>query len=179
MKLSTLALSLGLLYSLPQLCGLFNPRAFANGARKFSRSEFTGYLLMGLGTLWFLYNVSIENISDFANYKTPMLIGFGAVGFFTCIFVRDFLAVRGLAVVLLMLAQLVLETARWHDSQWRLVLSVWAYVWILAGIWFIISPWRLRDILEWLTANEIRIRVGSALRLALGLLVFGLGLFVF
>jgi len=79
----------------------------------------------------------------------------------------------------MLVAHLVLETARWHESQWRLILAAWAYLWILAAMWFIISPWRLRDILNWLTANQARVRVGSALRLALGSLVFFLGLFVF
>ncbi len=179
MKLSTLALTLGVLYSLPQVYGLLKPAGFIDSARRFPRSLPWGYALMALGTLWFLYNVSIENISDFASYKNIMLIGFGAVGLMTCLFVKDYLAVRGLAVVLLLLAQLVLETARWHDSQWRLLLSTWAYVWILAGMWFIISPWRLRDLIEWMTASEARVRVGSLLRLALGLLVAGLGLFAF
>ena len=179
MTLSTLSMLLGLGFSIPQIYGLVSPEKFRDSARRFPRSEPWGYVLMGLGTAWFLYNVSIENISDFAAYKKAMLIGFGAVGVMSCIFVRDFLAVRGLAVVQLLLAHLVLETARWHDSEWRLVLAVWAYLWILAGMWFIISPWRLRDLIHWMTANEVRVRVGSALRLALGLLVFSLGLFVF
>ncbi|MBI4326990.1 MAG: hypothetical protein HY674_17250, partial [Chloroflexi bacterium] len=133
----------------------------------------------GLGTVWFLWNLNQESISDFAAYKKWMLVGFGAIGVSSCIFVRDFLAVRGLAVVLLLLAKLTLDTARWHDSSWRLVLVVWAYLWVVAGIWFTISPWRLRDLLNWATANEQRVRVGSAIRLALGLFVAILGLTVF
>jgi len=46
-------------------------------------------------------------------------------------------------------------------------------------MWLIISPWRLRDMINWLTANETRIRISSAIRLAVGLLILGLGLFVF
>lgn len=179
MRLSTLAVGLGLLFSLPHIYGLLKPSAFAEAARKFPRSERWGYVLMGLGTLWFLWNLNAESISDFANYKKAMLIGFGSVGLLTCLYVKDFLAVRGLAVVLLLLAKLTLDTARWHDSQWRLVLAVWAYLWIVAGIWFTVSPWRLRDLIQWATANEKRVRLGSAVRLALGLFVILLGLTVF
>ena len=46
-------------------------------------------------------------------------------------------------------------------------------------MWFTISPWRLRDLIQWSTANESRVRVGSALRLALGAVVLVLGLTVF
>jgi hypothetical protein len=179
MKLSTLAIALGLLVFVPHLMALLKPAPFAAALRKFPRSEMWGFMLMGLGTVWFLWNVHIESLADFAAYKNMMLFGFGAVGVLACIFVRDFLAVRGLAVVLLLMAKLMLDTARWYDSSWRLVISVLAYVWILAGMWFIISPWRLRDIIQWATANERRIRVGSAIRLCVGLLLIGLGLTAF
>jgi hypothetical protein len=179
MKLSTLSVVLGLIMAVPHIFGFLKPSAFAAAVRRFPRSESWGYALMGLGTAWFLWNLNRESISDFAAYKGIMLVGFGAVGVMTCIFVRDFLAVRGLAVVLLLLAKLMLDTARWHDSEWRLVISVWAYVWILAGMWFTISPWRLRDLIQWATANEKRVRLGSAFRFAFGLLVVILGLTVF
>lgn len=179
MKLSTLTVGLGMIFSLPQVFALLKPAQFAAAARKFPRSEICGYVLMGLGTLWFLSNLNAESISDFADYKKYMLPGFGLLGLATCVFVRDFLAVRGLAVVLLLLAKLTLDTARWHDSQWRLVLATWAYLWILAAMWFTISPWRLRDLIHWHTATEQRIRVGSALRLAFGLFIVVLGVKVF
>jgi hypothetical protein len=47
---------------------------------------------------------------------------------------------------------------------------------VIAGIWLTVSPWRLRDLLNWATANETRVRVGSAIRLAFGLFVAVLGL---
>lgn len=179
MKLSTLAVALGILISLPQIYGLLKPTRFAAALRQFPRSQIWGFLLMGLGTVWFLWNLHNESISDFAAYKKLMLLGFGAVGVLTCIFVRDFLAVRGLAIVLLLVAKLMLDTARWHDSPWRLVISTLAYIWIVAGMWFTVSPWRLRDLIQWSTASEGRIRFGSALRLALGVLVVALGLTAF
>jgi hypothetical protein len=46
-------------------------------------------------------------------------------------------------------------------------------------MWFTISPWRLRDLLNWATATERRVRIGSAIRLAFALLVVALGLTAF
>jgi len=108
-----------------------------------------------------------------------MLVGFGAVGLGTCVFVRDFLAVRGLAIVLLLLAKLMVDTARWAHTEWRLVIVTWAYGLVVAGMWFTISPWRLRDLIDWATRTDRRVRVGSGLRLAFGLFVVILGLTVF
>jgi hypothetical protein len=179
MKLSLLAIILGLLFGLPHIYGVTKPGAFGTLVRKFPRYTPIGYVLMLAATAWFLLNVRQESISDFASFKPALYTLFAAVGIGACFFVRDFLAVRGLAVFWLMLAHLMVNTARWVDTQWRLVIVVWAYVWILAGMWFTISPWRLRDILNWTTASEKRTRLFSGMRLAFGLFVVALGLTVY
>lgn len=179
LTVSTLALILGLGVGVKGIYGLMNPAAFGAAMRNFPRSLPWGYALMLIGTLWFVWNVNQENNSDFATYKPVMLIGFGVVGVAVCIFVTDFLAVRGLAIVFMLLGKLMVDTVRWADTDWRWVISGWAYVLVIAGIWFTVSPWRLRDLLNWGTANEKRIRIGSAIRLAFGLFVATLGLTVF
>ena len=181
MKLSLLSIALGLGMGLPQVYGLAKPNAFAETVRKFPRSLPAGYILMTLGTIWFLWNVKQEPIADFAAYKQTMLMAFAAIGIGSCIFVQDFLAVRGLAVVLMLLAKLMVDTGRPHlgATPWVLVIQAWAYVLVLAGMWFTVSPWRLRDLLNWATANEKRVKIGSALRLAFGLFVAVLGFTAF
>ncbi len=178
LNLSILAIILGLAVGLPQIYGLTNPAGFASAMRRFPRSLPWGYALMLLGTLWFLLNLSQESISDFAAYKNVLFAGFAAVGIGSCIFVQDFLAVRGLAVVLLLLAKLMVDSGRPYLAQtsWVLVFQGWAYVLVIAGIWLTISPYRLRDFVEWCTANERRIKIGCGVRLAFGLFVAVLGL---
>jgi hypothetical protein len=176
LSLSTLAIILGLAMGLPQIYGLVNPSAFGAAVRKFPRSMSWGFALMLLGTAWFLYNLSLESVSDFASYKNVLFAGFAAVGIGSCVFVQDFLAVRGLAVVLLLLAKLMVDTGRPHlGSGWVLVFQGWAYVLVLAGIWLTVSPWRLRDLLNWATADERRIKIGCGIRLAFGLFIAVLG----
>jgi hypothetical protein len=177
LNLSLLAIVLGLGVGLPQIYGLTNPIGFAAAARKFPRSLPWGWGLMLLGTAWFLFNLSQESIADFAAYKNILVAGFAAVGIGSCVFVQDFLAVRGLAVVFLLLGKLMVDTGRPHLSHtpWVLIIQTWAYVLVVAGMWFTISPWRLRDLLEWGTANERRVKVGCGIRLAFGLFVAVLG----
>jgi hypothetical protein len=181
LSLSTLAIALGVLAGLPQVYGLAKPAQFRAAVRKFPRSLPWGIALMLLGTAWFLYYLSQESIADFASWKNALFAAFAAVGIGSCIFVQDFLAVRGLAVVLLLLAKLMVDTGRPYLAQthWVLVIQTWAYLLVLAGMWLTISPWRLRDFLEWCTADEKRIKVGCGLRLAFALLVLVLGLKVF
>jgi hypothetical protein len=181
LKLSTLAVILGLGWGLPHIYGLMKPEAYATALRRFPRSLTWGYALTLLGTGWFLFNLQQESIADLATAKNILFFLFAGVGIGTCIFVHDFLAVRGLAVVLLLLAKVMVDTGRPHlaETHWTLVIQGWAYVMVIAGMWLTISPWRLRDAIEWGTATPQRIKIGSGVRLTFGLIIAALGLFKF
>jgi len=181
MKLSLLSILLGAGMSVPQIYGVVNPQTFAAAARRFPRNLPAGIFLMLLGTAWFLWIVNQEPIADFSAFKPYMMAAFAAVGILTCIFVQDFLAVRGLAVVALLLGKLMVDTGRPHlgETHWVLVIQIWAYLLIVMGIWFTITPWKLRDILNWATATEARIKIGSIIRLAFALFIVLLGLTAF
>jgi hypothetical protein len=181
MKLSLLSILLGLGMAVPQVYGIAKPQQFAAAVRKFPRNLPLGILLMLLGTAWFVWNVHNESVSDFASFKPAMMAGFVAVGILSCIFIQDFLAVRGLAVVLLLLAKLMVDTGRPHVGQthWVWVIQAWAYALVVAGIWFTVTPWRLRDLINWANATATRVRVGSSIRLTFALFILLLGLTVF
>jgi len=181
LNLSMLSLVLGLGVGLPQIYGIVKTAAFAAAVRKLPRSLPWGFALMTLGTIWFLWNLSQESIADFAQYKPHLMVGFGAIGLGACIFLQDFLAVRGLAVVLLLVAKLMVDSGRPALSQtpWVLVNQTWAYVLAMAGMWLTISPWRLRDLVVWGTATERRTKLACGLCLGFGLFVAALGLTVF
>ena len=167
MKLSLLSILVGAVVSVPQIYGLVRPAGLASRAREFPRNLKAGVVLMLLATAWFLYILNAEPIADFTVYKPYMLAGFGAVGVLSCIFVQDFLAVRGLAVILLLLAKTMVDTGRPHlgETPFVVAFQALAYVYVVAGIWF--------------TANEKMVRAGCAARLALGLFFVALGLTVF
>ena len=181
MKLSLLSILLGVGMSVPQVYALTKPAQFTAAARRLPRNVPVGIALMLLGTAWFLWIVNAEPIADFSAYKPMMMIAFAAVGLLTCVFVQDFLAARGLAVVLLLLGKLMVDTGRPHlgESDWVLVIQAWAYVLIVAGMWFTITPWKLRDLIEFATATQNRIRIGSLVRLAFAIFIIALGLTAF
>jgi hypothetical protein len=181
MKLSLLAILLGTGLGLPQIYGLANPQKFAASVRRFPRNLPVGICLMLLGTAWFLWNINSEPVADFSAYKPAMMTAFAAVGILSCLFVQDFLAVRGLAVLLLLLAKAMVDTGRPHlgETRWVLVIQIWAYVLIVAGICFTVTPWKLRDFLNWATATQARIKIGSAIRLSFAIFVLLLGLTAF
>ena len=181
MRLSLLTILLGVVMALPQVYGLVNPAGLAAAARKFPRNLAAGVVLMLLATVWFAWYVNIEPIADFSAAKPYMLGAFVAVGVLSCIFVQDFLAVRGLAVLLLLLAKLMVDTGRPHlgESPWVLVIQGWAYLFVVLGIWFTITPWRLRDLINWATASAARVRILCLIRLGFAACIVLLGLTVF
>lgn len=178
-SLSNLSLILGLGLALPQLWQLARPGAWREWSATFPRSKPIGWVLVLLATGWFLWHVQNETLADFTRFKPYLLAGFAAIGVLTCIYVGDFLAARGLALLLLLLAKLMVDTARWHPSDWRWVIAALAYVWVFAGMWLTISPWRLRDFLAWHNRTDGRIRTFAGGRLVLALVLVALGLTVF
>ncbi len=180
-SLSTFAMALGLLLALPAVIGLTSPDKFKTAMRQFPRSKACGWFFMLLGTAWFVHNVNQEQVADFQSYKRYLLTFFAAVGVASCIFVRDFIAVRGVAVVLLLLAKWMVDTGRplLGESSWVLVWQTWAYLFVVAGIWLTVSPWRLRDLIHWATGSEQRIRITCGARLAFCVLIVLLGATVY
>ncbi len=174
-----LAILIGSILILPNVFGYFRPAAFGAAIRKFPRSEPCGWVLMLTGTAWFIWVVQTTPLAEFEAYKKYFLIGFSLVGVLTCFFVKDFLAVRGFAVIVLILAKVVIEKFRWLDTDWRLYPITLAYLWVIAGMWFTISPWRMRDILEWKFASDGRIRLLCGVRVVMGALLVIIGLKIF
>ena len=166
---------------------LAKPADVGQALRAFPRANAPGYVLMLAATAWFLWNIQSEDMADYREIKHWFYIGFGAVGIGSCIYLRDFLAVRGLAVFMLLLAKLMLDTQRHymldtpvaHVSEWRLVFPVWAYMIIVMSMWMVISPWRMRDMIQWMLAKPRRLAAKGWFRLGFGILLIALGLTVF
>jgi hypothetical protein len=179
--LSTLSLALGALIAAVQLFALAKPKQFAEGLRAFPRSATWGYVLMLGSAAVFLMFLRNETLADFERLKPALMVVFAAASVGICVYVRDFLAVRGLALAAMILAKVMVDVSRPHlaESRWVLVIPVWAYLLVAVGMWLTVSPWRLRDMIVWATANEGRVRLLAAARLAFGLAMVLLGLTVY
>lgn len=176
MTLSQLSLALGVAMLVSHGIALAQPDRIGAWLRRFPRNVPIGVVLMLAGTAWFEWNLHLETLADIAPWKNLMQIGFAVVGVGSCIFVRDYLAVRGLCVVMLMAAWYLCELTRWHTSPWRNALTAWAYVWVLLGLWWSMSPWRMRDAIQWVTGSPVLFRLGAVAGLVWGGIVIVLGL---
>ncbi len=174
LSLSLIALVLGVAALVSHAYALARPAVAMAWLRRFPRNVPVGVALMLIGTAWFEWNLANENLDDIAKFKLVMQAAFALLGVASCFFVKDFLAVRGLCVVLLMAAWQVCDTARWHPSLWRDAISAWAYVWALAGLWWTVQPWRARDAIHWVIATPGRFKLAAGAGVVWGLLLIAL-----
>lgn len=139
--------------------------------KAFPRSRLAAYVTMGIGSVWFLYRVLQLGEADFGAYRNYLFLGFGAIAVLSFIHVKDFLAVRGLSILTLLIAWILLSAAFLQEPASRLFLVSIVYVAIVAAIYLGVSPFRLRDFFNWLFATEMRSRVLGGFLLAYGLLL--------
>jgi hypothetical protein len=179
-NLSQICLILGIGMIGSHAWALLDAKSTAAWLRRFPRNHLAGVILTLAATAWFEIDVKNENLEDIRWIKPALLVAFPAVGIGCCFYVRDFLAVRGLSLFLLILSAHLCEVARPHlgDTLWRDVLIGWAYVWVFFAFWLTLAPWRLRDWIGWLTALEGRLKLAAIAGIVWGGFVIGLGMTV-
>jgi hypothetical protein len=144
----------------------------AKSVQAFPRSKAASYILLGTAAAWFLYKVLHLGPADFGQYKNILFCLFLGVALGSFYFVPDFLAVRGLAALVLLTAGVLLDAAYMQLPQTRLFLVSFVYLAIISAIVLGASPYKLRDFLSWLYRSESRPRIfGGLFALYGGLLI--------
>jgi hypothetical protein len=135
------------------------------------RSPVASLVLFGGGVLWFLVLVATMGEADriFGSSNAPWVVGFAALGVLSMKYVPDFLAVRGLSMLVLLAAWPLLHAAFMeYDAPQRLFMVTFVFVAIVAALYLAAVPYRLRDFFQWLFARPARAR-----NLGRGLLGYG------
>lgn len=145
----------------------------AKGAQAFPRSRNAAYLLMGVASAWFLYKVTQLGPADFGQYKNILFALFLGTAVGSFYFVPDFLAVRGLAALMLLLAGALLDAAYMEPPVARLFLVSFVYFGIVTALVLGANPYKLRDFFEWLYKADKRPRIFGGIFAAYGLLLSG------
>lgn len=165
MSLTTATLVTGLLLLAAGVPLLLNHAGYAAVLKSFPRSKAAAYVLFSAGAAWFLYQIWHLSPADFGEYRHYLFAGFLAVAVLAFKCVPDFLAVRGLATLILMGAMPLLDAGFMNFDHGQIVLyKIAIYLAIVAAIWLGAQPWRMRDFLGWLFARPQRARgLGGAL----------------
>tara|TARA_B100000959_G_C14936911_1_gene606108 strand:- start:848 stop:1387 length:540 start_codon:yes stop_codon:yes gene_type:complete len=149
-----------------------NPSKTEAPAKRLPRSKVVASVTMTLAAGWFLYR-HVMNLSDADFGEHKMLIGIITIVLLglSFKFLPDFLAVRGIATLVLFFAREVLNAAFLQEPQIRLFLVSVIYIGIVAALYLAAWPYRLRDFLDWLYSVNLRPRVLGAALAGYGLLL--------
>jgi hypothetical protein len=138
--------------------------------KAFPRHRLTAIITMVIGGGWFLWKITQLGQSDFGDYKNLLLILFGATLIGSILYVQDFLAVRGVAIIVLLSANTGLKAAfGLYDIPSRLVLVSILYLFIVAAIYYGTMPFKMRDTVNWLYTAPVRVRALGSVFTAMGI----------
>jgi len=172
MSLTLATLLPGLVLIVLGLALLSGSKTVSALCKTFPRSQAAAVVCFGGAALWFLYHVWHLSPADFGDYRTLLSIGFAALAVLAFWCIPDFLAVRGLATLILLAAWPLLYAAYMeYDHPQRLFMVSFVYLCIMAALYLGAAPFRLRDAFEWLFARRPRARVTGAVLLGYGLLL--------
>ena len=136
--------------------------AFKNTAKTqaflkaFPRDYKWGVILLTIDFLWSEFALANMDMGEFFTMRDKFMLivagGYVAV----LVYVKEFLAVRALGSLMLLVAGPVLTAAFLQPQVSRLLLPILAYVWIIVGMFFIGMPFLMRDWVNSLLAKPQR-----------------------
>lgn len=138
------------------------------------RSPLASALFFGGGALWFLAIVWRLSEADRVVFQTntPFVIFFGVLAVAAFYFIPEFLAVRGVCVLMLLSAWELLRAAFGeYEYPQRLFMVAAVYLGVFLALYLAAVPYRMRDFFQWLFQRLPRARVCGAALLVYGVLL--------
>ncbi|MEI6656482.1 MAG: hypothetical protein WCP45_17100 [Verrucomicrobiota bacterium] len=145
---------------------LVKPTWMQGFLQKFPRNPLLGQIILGIGLAWFWLLIApdgygklsalamdlgeFNKAKDILRLLVPITLGLVILS------VRDFLAVRALGLLGLMVASPLLEAAFLKDPDSRLLVSIFAYALLTASMFWVGMPYLFRDAVTWATAKPQR-----------------------
>ena len=170
LSLQTAGIVAGLFLIVVSLPGLVKPD-LASVAQCFPRSRVAGFALLTIDLVWSLWLLATIEMGEFASFRKPLIIAL-PIGYFLILrFVDEFLAVRALGILCLLAAEPLLDAAFLRHEPSRLLVTVFAYLLIIAGMFWTAVPYILRDEINWVAGTAFRWRFLHGIALCYGAVI--------
>ena len=166
----------GLILCLLGTLGFVMDGSARNFMAAFPRSRIAGIVILAVALAWSLWLVSTMEMGEFSAFRRPFLIILPVGFFLTLRFVDEFLAVRALGILALLVAEPMLDAAFFRYEPTRLVLTVFAYVLVVLGLIWVMVPYKLRDQINWFSKTTARWRRANIFGFVYGVALIGLAL---
>jgi len=163
LSLQTAGYIAGVVLVLFGLWGLARPVASQAAARNLPRSRVAGFVLLTIAFFWSFWLLATMEMGEFSSFRTPLLFIL-PVGFLLVLrFVDEFLAARALGILFLLAADPLLDAAFFRDETSRLLVTVFAYILIIVGLFWVTMPYLMRDQINWSARSTGRWRIAHGL----------------
>src|SRR5881227_2176437 len=172
LSLHTAGIIAGAFLVVVAVLGLMKPD-FAQVVRQFPRSRIAGIVLLTICLAWTFWLLATIQMGEFAGFRRPLMIVL-PIGYVLVLrFVEEFLAVRALGILCLLAAEPLLEAAFFRYETSRLFVTVFAYLLIVAGLFWVTMPYLLRDQINWSARSNARWRTVHGIAAVYGLTILG------
>jgi len=125
----------------------------------FAKSGPAGIVLIAVAATWFLFHVTRLGEADFGEFRNILFLVFLGIALGSAILLQEYLAVRALAALWLLLSTPFLDAAFDQEPHGRLLMVSVLYLGILVSLYLAISPFRWRDFFLWLHQQQRRAEV--------------------
>lgn len=180
LSLQTVGVLLGLFLLITHGVALLHSAGVQNLLKGFPRSRVAGIVLLTIDLIWALILLKNMDLGEFTKWREALLVVIVVMYFAMLFFVEEFLAVRALGVLCLLVAEPMIEAAFLKPEMTRLLVVALAYVWAILGLFWVGMPYLLRDQITWVTSSLGRWKLATlggvvygALTLASALLFYG------
>lgn len=176
LSLKAVSFGTGLLHLLVGAVGFFYPSFFGKFLKDFSRNDWLGRVMMGIAVLWTVILLATIDLGEYTPQRIWFVLFAFIFGSLVILAIEDFIAVRALALLLLLGADVILDGAFLSDRSWRILLVLLAYGWIVMGMFFVSIPYLARDKIAWVCTSDKKIKMAALFPMILGLVLCTLGL---
>jgi hypothetical protein len=154
------------------LIGLTKPDV-ASVVKRFPRSRVAGVVLLTICLVWTFWLLATIQMGEFSSFRRPLLIALPVGYVLALFFVDEFLAVRALGILCLLAAEPLLDAAFLRYETSRLLVTVFAYLLVIAGLFWVAIPYILRDQINWIARSAFRWHCLHAIELIYGGVILG------
>jgi hypothetical protein len=163
LSLQTAGYIAGVFLAILGLWGLVQPGSSQAAARRLPRSRVGGFVLLTVAFFWSFWLLATMEMGEFSSFRKPLLFVL-PVGFLLVLrFVDEFLAARALGILFLLAAEPLLDAAFFRTESTRLLVTVFAYLLIVVGLFWVTMPYLLRDHINWSARTNSRWRFAHGL----------------
>src|SRR5437868_8487757 len=171
LSLQTAGLLTGAFLVVISLPGLVKPAPVQTWLMEIPRSRVAGIVLLSVALAWSFWLLATMEMGEFSSFRTPLKIVL-PIGYVLVLrFVEEFLAVRALGILCLLAAEPLLEAAFFRYETSRLFVTVFAYLLIVAGLFWVTMPYLLRDQINWSARSNARWRTVHGIAAVYGLTI--------